>query len=183
MQHENTCVYMYTHPGWTSTTLKWNQPASARWRLIRKMKTGNFMSVETIAFLGKYYFNFPTWIQQVFGQEAMQHQRGKANGGIAWGEFFLIWVHGHRKWACGCLMWFLLGMVHTPKDLQNTRCTKCVDGCLLIQTASQWQGPVLLNASSKNACYTTELNITPEKWWLKENPFPLGPSNFSGSSC
>ena len=115
MQHENTCIYMYTHPGWTSTTLKWNQPASARWRLIRKMKTGNFMSVETIAFLGKYYFNFPTWIQQVFGQEAMQHQRGKANGGIAWGEFFLIWVHGHRKWAAvvdawcdSCLAWCIL---------------------------------------------------------------------------
>lgn len=122
-----------------------------------------------------------------FGQEAMQHQRGKANGGIACGEFLLVWVHWHRKSkmsrGCGCLMWFLLGMWHTPKDLQNTRCTKFVDGCLLIQTASQWQGPVLLNASSKNACYTTELNITPEKWWSKDNPFPLGPSNFSGSNC
>lgn len=78
-EHENNCNYrsiwekinvMYVNPGWTSTTLKWNQPASARWRLILKMKTGNFMSVETIVFLGKYYFNFPTWIQQVFPQIA-----------------------------------------------------------------------------------------------------------------
>lgn len=39
------------------------------------------------------------------GQEAMQHQRGKANGGIAWGELFLVWVHRHRKWAAVVDAW------------------------------------------------------------------------------
>ena len=29
----------------------------------------------------------------------------------------------------------------------------------------------------------SKFNIAPEKWWLEDDPFLLGPGNFSGASC
>ena len=47
-----------------------------------------------------------------------------------------------------------------------------------------WSFPAFFEVDTPHPKYTLpKFNITPENWWLEDDPFLLGPGIFSGASC